>query len=71
MHAVAPRSGVGPKGIDEKTLDYMRLTGREEDQIALTEAYAKQQGLWLTADMADPVFTDTLELDIGTVVPSS
>jgi aconitate hydratase len=48
----------------------MRLTGREEDQIALTEAYAKKQGLWLSADMADPIFTDTLELDISTVVPS-
>ena len=48
----------------------MRLTGREEEQIALTEAYAKAQGLWLYADMADPSFTDTLELDIGGVVPS-
>jgi aconitate hydratase len=48
----------------------MRLTGREEDQIALTEAYAKEQGLWLSAGMVDPIFTDTLELDIGTVVPS-
>jgi aconitate hydratase len=69
---MAPEYGAtcGFFGIDEKTLDYMRLTGREEEQIALTEAYAKKQGLWLSADMADPVFTDTLELDIGTVVPS-
>ena len=69
---MAPEYGAtcGFFGIDEKTLDYMRLTGREEDQIALTEAYAKKQGLWLSADMADPIFTDTLELDISTVVPS-
>jgi len=69
---MAPEYGAtcGFFGIDEKTLDYMRLTGREEEQIALTEAYAKAQGLWLSADMADPVFTDTLELDISTVVPS-
>ena len=46
------------------------LTGRDEDQIALVEAYAKEQGLWAYADMADPIFTDTLELDMGSVVPS-
>ncbi|SNS58471.1 aconitase [Sphingomonas laterariae] len=56
--------------IDGKTLDYMRLTGRTEEQIALTEAYAKAQGFWLNTDAADPVFTDTLELDMGTVLPS-
>ncbi|AGH49861.1 aconitate hydratase 1 [Sphingomonas sp. MM-1] len=56
--------------IDGKTLDYMRLTGRDEEQIALTEAYAKAQGFWLDPAAADPVFTDTLELDMGTVVPS-
>ena len=69
---MAPEYGAtcGFFGIDEKTLDYMRLTGREEEQIALTEAYAKAQGLWLSADMADPYFTDTLELDMGSVVPS-
>jgi aconitate hydratase len=69
---MAPEYGAtcGFFGIDEKTLDYMRLTGREEDQIALTEAYAKEQGLWLSAGMVDPIFTDTLELDISTVVPS-
>jgi aconitate hydratase len=48
----------------------MRLTGRSDDNIALVEAYAKAQGLWLSADMPDPVFTDTLELDMGSVVPS-
>jgi len=69
---MAPEYGAtcGFFGIDEKTLDYMRLTGRDEDQIALTEAYAKAQGLWRFADAADPVFTDTLELDMGSVVPS-
>ncbi|HKR17272.1 aconitate hydratase AcnA [Rhizorhapis sp.] len=56
--------------IDGKTLDYMRLTGRTEEQVALTEAYAKEQGFWLNTDAADPVFTDTLELDMGTVQPS-
>ena len=68
---MAPEYGAtcGFFGIDEKTLDYMRLTGRNEDQIALTEAYAKAQGLWLP-EAAEPVFTDTLELDMGTVVPS-
>jgi aconitate hydratase len=48
----------------------MRLTGRDEDQIALTEAYAKAQGFWRVADAADPVFTDTLSLDMANVVPS-
>ncbi len=69
---MAPEYGAtcGFFGIDEKTLDYMRLTGREEEQIALTEAYAKKQGLWLSAGMPDPVFTDTLELDMTSVVPS-
>ena len=69
---MAPEYGAtcGFFGIDEKTIDYMRLTGRSEDQLALTEAYAKAQGLWLHADMVDPVFTDTLELDMGSVVPS-
>ncbi len=69
---MAPEYGAtcGFFGIDEKTLDYMRLTGREEDQIALTEAYAKEQGFWRFADSPDPVFTDTLGLDMGSVVPS-
>ncbi|MDX2211089.1 MAG: aconitate hydratase AcnA [Sphingopyxis sp.] len=69
---MAPEYGAtcGFFGIDEKTLDYMQLTGRSADTIALVEAYAKAQGLWLSADMPDPVFTDTLELDMGSVVPS-
>jgi len=69
---MAPEYGAtcGFFGIDDKTLDYMRLTGRSEDNIALVEAYAKRQGLWRHAGMPDPVFTDTLELDMATVVPS-
>jgi aconitate hydratase len=69
---MAPEYGAtcGFFGIDEKTLDYLRLTGRPEADIALTEAYAREQGLWLTRGMADPVFTDTLELDMGSVEPS-
>jgi aconitate hydratase len=69
---MAPEYGAtcGFFGIDDKTLDYMRLTGRDEAQIELTEAYAKAQGLWRFSDAPDPVFTDTLELDMGSVVPS-
>lgn len=69
---MAPEYGAtcGFFGVDDKTLDYMRLTGRSEENIALVEAYAKAQGLWIVDGAADPVFTDTLELDLGTVVPS-
>ena len=56
--------------IDAKTLDYFRLTGRSEEQIALTEAYCRAQGMWHDANAVDPIFTDTLELDMGSVVPS-
>ncbi|WP_323810094.1 aconitate hydratase AcnA [Sphingobium baderi] len=68
---MAPEYGAtcGFFGIDDKTLDYMRLTGRSEENIALVEAYAKEQGFWLDASV-DPVFTDILELDMSTVVPS-
>ncbi|MFN3943778.1 MAG: aconitate hydratase AcnA [Allosphingosinicella sp.] len=55
--------------VDAKTLDYLRLTGRSEDQIALTEAYCKAQGLWLDPAV-EPVFTATLELDMSSVEPS-
>jgi len=69
---MAPEYGAtcGFFGVDDKTLDYMRLTGRSDENIALVEAYAKAQGLWIHEGAADPVFTDTLELDLGTVVPS-
>jgi len=56
--------------IDDATLTYLRLTGRTEEQIALVEAYTKAQGMWRLADAPDPVFTDTLGLDMSTVVPS-
>jgi aconitate hydratase len=55
--------------IDDETLRYLRQTGRDEDRIALVEAYAKENGFWRTADY-DPVYTDTLELDMGTIVPA-
>ncbi len=69
---MAPEYGAtcGFFGIDDKTLDYMRLTGRDEDALALVEAYAKEQGFWIHPDAIDPVFTSTLELDMSTVVPS-
>ena len=55
--------------IDEITLDYLRLTGREEQEIALVEAYSKEQGLWGHAG-DEPIFTSTLSLDMGTVEAS-
>ena len=56
--------------VDTKTIDYLVLSGRDAETVALVEAYAKAQGLWREADTPDPVFTDTLELDLGTVMPS-
>jgi aconitate hydratase len=56
--------------IDAETIRYLKATGRSAARIALVEAYAKKQGLWRTAKTPDPVFSDTLELDIGTVEPS-
>ncbi|MFM1758696.1 MAG: hypothetical protein RL193_1273, partial [Actinomycetota bacterium] len=55
--------------IDEETLRYLRLTGRSEDQVALVETYAKAQGLWHDPNHA-PRFSEELELDLATVVPS-
>lgn len=56
--------------VDNETLNYLRLTGRDEKQIALVEAYYKANGMFRTDDIADPVFTDVIELDLSTVVPS-
>jgi aconitate hydratase len=56
--------------VDTQTLEYLRLTGREEHRVALVEAYARAQGMWRDAGTPDPVFTDTLELDLGSVLPS-
>ena len=69
---MAPEYGAtcGIFPIDGKTLDYLRLTGRDEWQIALTEAYCKEQGLWRDPAAPDPLFTETMELDMGAVVPS-
>ncbi len=55
--------------IDDETLKYLRLTGRDAQQVALVEAYAKEQGLWLDP-AAEPDFSEKLELDLSTVVPS-
>jgi aconitate hydratase len=68
---MAPEYGAtcGFFGIDHKTIEYLRLTGRSEENIALVEAYAKAQGMWF--DPANvPVFTNTLSLDMAAVVPS-
>ncbi|RKT77858.1 aconitase [Terracoccus luteus] len=58
--------------IDDVTLDYLRLTGRSDESVALVEAYAKEQGLWLTAgpDQPEARYSEYLELDLSTVVPS-
>jgi aconitate hydratase len=55
--------------IDNETINYLKLTGREEQQLALVEAYAKEQGLWHDA-AHEPVYSEYLELDLATVVPS-
>ncbi|WP_280315361.1 aconitate hydratase AcnA [Nocardia abscessus] len=55
--------------IDDVTVEYLRLTGRSDEQVALVEAYAKEQGLWHDAD-SEPAYSEYLELDLSTVVPS-
>src|SRR5687767_13536061 len=56
--------------IDDMTLEYLRLTGREPEQVALVEAYAKAQGMFRSADGPDAIYSETLELDLSTVEPS-
>ena len=56
--------------IDEMTLDYLRLTGRDDAQVRMVEVYAKEQGLFRTPESVDPVYTATIELDLSTVEPS-
>jgi len=56
--------------IDSRTIEYLRLTGREEERIALVEAYARAQGLWRDASSSEPLFTDTLDLDMSSIEPS-
>ncbi|HEY8266609.1 MAG TPA: aconitate hydratase AcnA [Steroidobacteraceae bacterium] len=69
---MAPEYGAtcGIFPIDEVTLEYLRLTGREESQIALVGEYAKKQGLWRHDGAPDALYTDVLHLDLGTVQPS-
>jgi aconitate hydratase len=69
---MAPEYGatIGFFPVDEETLRYMRLTGRPEELVSLTEAYMRAQGLFREVNSPDPEFTDTLELDLDSVVPS-
>src|SRR5919202_4285037 len=69
---MAPEYGAttGLFPIDEETLNYLRLTGRPSAQVELAERYSKEVGLFRTDGMADPVFSETLELDLSTVEPS-
>jgi len=69
---MAPEYGatMGFFPVDSETLAYLRFTGRPEDQVQLVEAYTKEQGLFRTDQTPDPVFSDTLELDLAKVVPT-
>ena len=69
---MAPEYGatMGFFPVDEETLKYLRLSNRSEHHVKLVEAYTKEQGLFRTDATPDPIFTDTIELDLGTVEPS-
>ncbi|MEX0806732.1 MAG: aconitate hydratase AcnA [Candidatus Binatia bacterium] len=69
---MAPEYGatIGYFPVDDETLRYLKLTGRDADLIKLVETYAKEQGMFRTDLSPDPIFSDTLELDLATVVPS-
>ena len=69
---MAPEYGatMGFFPVDQETLNYLRLSGRSEEQVRLVEAYLKEQGLFRTAQSRDPDFSDTLELDLKDVTPS-
>ncbi|MCR8643053.1 aconitate hydratase AcnA [Paenibacillus sp. N1-5-1-14] len=69
---MAPEYGatIGFFPVDSETLSYMRATGREDQQIALVEAYYKEQGMFRTDATPDPIFSDKIELDLSTIVPS-
>lgn len=56
--------------VDKETIRYLQLTGRDAHTVALVEAYAKAQGMWYEPNSEDPIFTDTLQLDLDTVEPS-
>ena len=57
--------------VDERTIEYLRLTGRDEDVLAGVEAFSKAQGLWYNASDAEKSYTDVLELDLGTILSCS
>jgi aconitate hydratase len=69
---MAPEYGAtcGIFPVDDETLNYLRLSGRDEEQITLVEAYAKEQGMFRSADQVEAKFTSVVELDMSTVVPS-
>ncbi|WP_202081329.1 aconitate hydratase AcnA [Caldalkalibacillus salinus] len=69
---MAPEYGatMGFFPVDHETISYLRMTGREEEQIKLVEEYYKAQGMFRTDDTPDPVFSDTIELDLGSIVPN-
>ena len=69
---MAPEYGAtcGLFPIDTKTIDYLTFSGRDPERVALVEAYAKAQGMWRDSSSPDPIFTDTLELDLSAVEPS-
>jgi len=56
--------------IDEESLNYLRLTGRSEEQIALVEKYCKENNLWYDSDLPDPEYTETVEIDLSKLVPN-
>jgi aconitate hydratase len=68
---MAPEYGatIGFFPIDQETINYLKFSGRSPEHAAVVEAYCKEQGLWHTRDTSDPVFSDTLELDLSTVKP--
>jgi aconitate hydratase len=68
---MAPEYGatIGFFPIDDETLSFLRFTGRSDEQVALVEAYCKEQGIFRTESMPDPIFSDTLELDLASVEP--
>ncbi|PPR21845.1 MAG: Aconitate hydratase A [Alphaproteobacteria bacterium MarineAlpha10_Bin3] len=72
MANMAPEYGAtcGIFPIDAEAINYLTLTGRDPDRVALVEAYSRAQGMWRDDTTAEPVFTDTLELDLATVEPS-
>src|SRR5207237_7722163 len=69
---MAPEYGatMGFFPIDAETINYLRFTGRDEAHVQLVEAYTKTQGIFRTDDTPDPIFSDTLELDLHTVEPT-